>query len=144
MRLKSSFVVLVSVVMLGAAWSSATAATRNLAALKIGMSRAQVIELLGAPQEKLEYEIKREEGWKYKDVDITFNEESVVRWYLASPRADAPLPAAELPGAPSADLPNSPAAQEQPLPRKKRSEKIEQEVLDEILRSLPSEDGPKS
>lgn len=123
------------------------AASRNLAGLRVGMSRSDVIGLLGAPLEKKEYEIKREESWHYLDVEVTFTEDAVLRWYLkvAEPKnpsiAEAPLP--HEPEQPVASE-NLPATNRRASSDKKSEKRIEQKVLEDILRSLPSEDGPKA
>lgn len=43
-----------------------------------GMSYGEVITLLGAPEEKREYEVKREAIWFYKDGSVRFREGKVV------------------------------------------------------------------
>lgn len=110
------------------------------------MSRTEVLSLLGPPMERQEFEIKREEAWKYKDVEITFGEDRVLRWYNASqtnsPRITDISPPVNL--LEQAQPQQSSDLNIQKPPVKTRERQIEQGVLDEILRALPSEDGPKA
>ncbi len=108
-------------------------------ALKSGMTRSEVIVLLGPPGEREEFESKREEAWKYPGAELKFSEESLVSWYSSEAQNSGAGPEVQ---ADTDLLPYS--SQPKNLKKKSREAKIEQEVLDDILRSLPSEDAPKA
>jgi len=55
-------------------------AERRLPMLELGMTHAELIKLWGAPEEKIEYETKREELWNYSVGAVRFRAGKVVWW----------------------------------------------------------------
>lgn len=57
-----------------------TKAERRDYLLKQNMLQQEVLQRLGAPHEKSEFESKREEIWRYGDLEVYFRSGLVTRW----------------------------------------------------------------
>jgi hypothetical protein len=99
----------------------------KIAAIAPGMSIQDVIRLKGAPIEKIEREIKREEVWRYNDGEVTIRDQVVL---LVVSNSDGFV-----------NLPQDPAqAKTTPATKdSKKTGKTSREILAEIMRVYPDD-----
>lgn len=107
-------------------------ASPNLPKLELGMSPSEVYSAWGSPTEKIEYETSRLERWRYPSGEVMFHQGKLAMVYEANPIAPdegnlKPMHAEARP-------------ERVPWMNRRVDQKISDEVINEVMDSLPNED----
>ncbi|MEZ4754394.1 MAG: hypothetical protein R3A13_08820 [Bdellovibrionota bacterium] len=104
-------------------------ADTKLGEIHKGMNSSEVLVAYGSPQEKIDFESKRETVWIYPDKEIILSEGKVKAWRIKE--ADGSL---------SDDL-SIREIETSPIPESEENESVVEEILDELLKQTSPSKG---
>lgn len=92
MRFNILLIRVTTILFLAQAWTGSAMAWSQKAMLNRQMGYSEVLQLWGAPIEKIEKETKRQDVWRYPDAKVIFNKGRVVAWsYIDDNSATSPV-----------------------------------------------------
>jgi hypothetical protein len=97
MRFNTLIIRITTILLLAQAWTGSAMAWSQKPMLNKQMGYSDVLQLWGAPIEKIEKETKRQDVWRYADAKVIFNKGRVVAWsYNDDNSATSPLNTPEI------------------------------------------------